>query len=1137
MVDQNANTHNFEWEKRQMTHRELHSQDGGVWEWNYYYANDKLTEIQFPEANKQVFCYEEGTTPPDCNGGTWSEKLQWQGKCDVSLSDCPESISYEYWPDFTLKYKRYYSGTELRAQEAYSSDAHKRLTWVQVGDSGYVSKRAFDGSDNLKAISPLSNAAPDFCATNSTLCSWLTYDRADRLAQFDTHPDPDSSATANSSRTCFDYDRNGNVRRVAAGCDGTGGSCPINHSDAGVASCTDAWVDYEWDDFGNVVTVVSPWGGADAGTRGTNRYSYNALGKVWQMQTEEMRQGLMLENTYDPMGRLLYRTLASVPPGFIAKTFEFTYDTATCGEQANTSGRIASMWSSEGYVMYSYDPEGRVAAELRSQDPEVCDNANSNTLYSYNRNGGLTRIDYPHGRSVKYTIDIDNGTERPTSVAVTRWDGGEWSEPTTVIDSVAWEPYGPMRAYRLTASDKWVEYYRAGHLEADADDVGGSCASWDIESTYPLDGSGRLRGVFVSNGDSNPGTPPTPTGEIFKQMYRWKGDLLAKQWTCHRNGSGNIEVESFTYDNTQRLLSAAKSSNGASEAFEFAAPAGRRGNRTGVVANLPGVDGGCEQEYVQVSDYAWHQDLLQDVQWGGSYGGSTCNPSHPTTGKYTSTWDRDGQRAKLYDATSNYEVQYGWEGSAGFSEVLRSVAISGGSFYGGTYQYLYDAYARRHTKELPWSEQEHYYYDFGHQLLSEVGVDNVGAAADEYPIVDYVWLGGRPVMAIQAKFATNWTRAPDNTGTCTRNGRSSSCEGRFIVTDYLGKPVLVLDGSEDARTAGTASYAAGGYGNRVPAFVGSARNTASTESLGTLVAALPNSSGWDVRARLLLHRNSGSGTSYLQVGGGSPYYTASDAHVWTTAVTNSTGSFALSYHGDGSSYGIDAEAAEFEVKESGVDWWFPALRFPGHYFDEETEQNENWNRYMDPGTGRYLSPEPLLQNPQPYIGFARKGLSLPPYAYAGNNPTSAIDSDGRVWWIPLALAGLWLANDVTTTEPGAGFGPLVAGAGLGMNVPKVVRTVTGVRRITKIAKKSKLEKVCEAIEDEFKKKQPKSQEDGMEVIQKAVEREGLEPGISGGTGPNGEIILQNRGGVTTTVGQDGAITVSQGGQNILELIP
>ncbi len=73
--------------------------------------------------------------------------------------------------------------------------------------------------------------------------------------------------------------------------------------------------------------------------------------------------------------------------------------------------------------------------------------------------------------------------------------------------------------------------------------------------------------------------------------------------------------------------------------------------------------------------------------------------------------------------------------------------------------------------------------------------------------------------------------------------------------------------------------------------------------------------------------------------------------------------------------------------------WIP-LRFPGQYYDEETDLFENWHRYYDPGSGRYLSVEPLMQMPGHIETAAVSGRSIQPYAYANNNPLAYIDPTG-----------------------------------------------------------------------------------------------------------------------------------------------
>jgi RHS repeat-associated protein len=91
---------------------------------------------------------------------------------------------------------------------------------------------------------------------------------------------------------------------------------------------------------------------------------------------------------------------------------------------------------------------------------------------------------------------------------------------------------------------------------------------------------------------------------------------------------------------------------------------------------------------------------------------------------------------------------------------------------------------------------------------------------------------------------------------------------------------------------------------------------------------------------------------------------------------------------------------EYRRYQTGaLPFWTP-LRFPGQYYDAESDLFENWNRFYDSPSGRYLASEPIYESPPGFIGLSLRAFAAPIYGYSGNNPLGFIDPNGRSSYPP-----------------------------------------------------------------------------------------------------------------------------------------
>jgi len=112
-----------------------------------------------------------------------------------------------------------------------------------------------------------------------------------------------------------------------------------------------------------------------------------------------------------------------------------------------------------------------------------------------------------------------------------------------------------------------------------------------------------------------------------------------------------------------------------------------------------------------------------------------------------------------------------------------------------------------------------------------------------------------------------------------------------------------------------------------------------------------------------------NGNPYARIEGNSVYYYHNDHLGTSQRMTDS--SMGVVWEGEFLSFG-----EPFFITGSIAN----NLRFPGQYYDQETGLHYNWNRYYDPRTGRYLTPDP--------IGLAG-GMNL--FLYTEGNPINFAD--------------------------------------------------------------------------------------------------------------------------------------------------
>jgi len=108
-------------------------------------------------------------------------------------------------------------------------------------------------------------------------------------------------------------------------------------------------------------------------------------------------------------------------------------------------------------------------------------------------------------------------------------------------------------------------------------------------------------------------------------------------------------------------------------------------------------------------------------------------------------------------------------------------------------------------------------------------------------------------------------------------------------------------------------------------------------------------------------------------------YVTADQLGTPRVVTNNAGTVIWAWAYQGNPFG--------EQQPTSTTGYVLNLRFPGQYYDAETNTNYNMFRTFDPPSGRYLQPDPMGQAAGPSL-----------YAYVDSDPIDRIDPLGLAWF-------------------------------------------------------------------------------------------------------------------------------------------
>ncbi|CAN7516605.1 RHS repeat-associated core domain-containing protein [Acidovorax sp. LjRoot117] len=892
------------------------------------------------------------------------------------------------------------------SRESYQYDAQGR-TVRHTNTLGAVSTWAYDAKgrevEHTEAL-----GQPEQRTTRSTYDPWGQPTRRTRGAGNGLGPD--------TVATGYEYDSAGNLVRTT---NALGHSASATYNSQGQpltqTNPLGQTSTYTWDAAGHLLGSTNP-------LAQTTRHSYDSLGRRTQSTSSE---GRTRQTVYDAAGRVVEQR----QPGQATGT-KVSYDAA---------GRAAATTSPGGLISTSaYDALGRIT--------QTTDPAGNTTRYEYGAAGTplaglLTATIYPtyietyrydqRGRQTQtiQNLDATASSGTPATPANSRTQHQAYDAQGQRISST--DPAGNSTLYRYDALGRLVEtidslnqstkqswdaqdqlvavtdangnthrfdYDKAGRLTKETRPMGGAIQySYDAAGqltqrtdaggntrSYAYDAAGRItleeHRLQGSQLDQRIGRQYDKDGLLASYEQQDGAGRLISSASYTKDAQGSTTQSAITYGKVDAAAGAGSGAGSGAGTFSFTI--GQGFNADGQLQSHTYPDGSQQaytydkgrlaqvtlpdQSRINYLDYQWMQPTR--IQTPGAAKTQTFDALQ----RHTRIEVRNNASQLL--ASKNY--QYDLAGN--ITQIDSDL---------GNTQYGYDKLSRL-TQAAPDNNLknlglplEQYSYDPVGNRTSSGHQPGMWSYNGDNQLVQYprtTPFSGAPAQNTQVTYTAQGHTQNEKSGAWQRDYRYNAAE-RLIETSQNGQ---------------NTSYRYDPFGRRISKSIGSARAgagagpstttyylysdtglMAETDGQGQLIKAYgfnPKAAQqglWSTdpiwQADVTANSLTSTSTSY--------HYLHTDHLATPTLATDKTGS--TTWKGASEAFGATTTTIQ------AIDM---NLRFPGQYWDGETQTHYNFNRDYMPGVGRYIQGDPL--------GLAG-GNNF--FAYANSNGTRYVDPQGK----------------------------------------------------------------------------------------------------------------------------------------------